>query len=154
MKMQENKKELTPVSADEQEQIARTVIEWLNGSGAVPVRAIAYEMLDEGVSGVAMHLEGGAYKTKEFITGGYQAQLRFSLHYRIQPGDSGDARLKADEALNALADWACDAAHLPALGGGCRATQMETEARARVVAAYENGDEDHRAALRLTYEKF
>lgn len=154
MKIQENKKALTPVSADEQEQIARTVIGWLNGSGAVPVRAIAYEMLDEGVSGIAMHLEGGAYKIREYITGGYQAQLRFSLHYRIQPGDSGDARLKADEALNALAAWACDAEHLPALGGGCRATKVENEDRARVVAAYDNGDEDHRTALRLTYEKF
>lgn len=148
------KKAAVLVSADEETRITRTVIGWLNGSGAVPVRAVAYEMLDEGVSGVAMHLEGGAYKTKEFITGGYQAQLRFSLHYRIQPGDSGDARLKADEALNALADWACDAAHLPALGGGCRATRVETETRSMVTAAYENGDEDHRAALRLTYEKF
>lgn len=135
-------------------RITRTVIGWLNGSGAVPARAVAYEMLDEGVSGVAMHLEGGAYKTKEFITGGYQAQLRFSLHYRIQPGDSGDARLKADEALNALAAWACDTDHLPVLGGGCRATGVVTEDRARVVAAYDNGDEDHRTALRLTYEKF
>lgn len=140
------------VSADEEQRLARTVLQWLN---ADETRApFGYETLDEGVPGRSMHMEPGSFKTREFITGGYQAQLRFSLWSRIQPGESGDARLKADESLNAVADWACDAENLPTLGGGCKALYLETNERAAVKAAYDNGDEDHRILLTLHYEKF
>lgn len=140
------------VSASEEAQIRRVVLGTLNGSGKLPVGAIRYEQLDEGVSGMSMHVEQGAYKVKEYITGGYRAQLRFSLWYRIQPGDSSDERLRADEALDDLGEWACKLENLPELGGTLRAVQIVTNERAGAKGVWDNGDEDHRILLTLTYE--
>lgn len=140
------------VSASEEAQVARTVLQWLNSNPTLPVDAIRYELLDEGVTGISMHIEQGAYKTRQFIDGGYRAQLSFSLWYRVQPADSGDARLKADETLNAIADWACSRNNLPNLRGGCTAVRLETQRRAAVRNAWDNGDEDHSIQITLTYE--
>ena len=140
------------VSAGEESRIARTVLAWLNASGALPVQAIRYEMLETGVPNMAMSLTSGTYKTRQFVTGGYQAQMKFALLYRIQPGDSSDQRLKADEALNALGDWVCAPENLPGLGERCKVRSVVIERRALAVAAFDSGDEDHELALALNYE--
>lgn len=143
------------VVSREEQAIARTVVAWLNTCPEIGLGedAIRYETLDEGSPGWSMHVEPGSRKTRQFITGGYEAQLKLSLWRRIQPGDSGDARLAADEALNALGDWASENG-LPALGGGLRAKRVEINERGCAKAAYDNGDEDHRTLLTLIYEKF
>lgn len=140
------------VPAGEESRIARTVLAWLNASGALPVSAIRYEMLETGVPNMAMSLTSGTYKTRQFVTGGYQAQMKFALLYRIQPGDSGDQRLHGDETLNALGDWASDPANLPELGERCKARSVVIERRALAVAGFDTGDEDHEIALMLNYE--
>ena len=72
--------------------------------------------------------------------------------YRIIPGNttSPDKRLKADELLDRLGDWAQRGT--PDLGPGIRALRVEATARASKFAEYENGDEDHQILMKMTYE--
>ena len=148
-----SKKNFTLVSASEEDDIARTVLAWLNGWTEKPAGAICYGLLPVGLPGMAFSLRQGTYQTRKYLLGGYEAQLRSRVRYRIQPGDSGNARLQADAALNALADWACDKANLPELGGGCTARRVVTDNRAATSDLWENGDEDHTVLLTLIYEK-
>lgn len=143
-------RELVPAS--EENRIARTVLLWLNECPLLPDGAIRYEALETGKPNMALHLAQGGYKTKEFIFGGYQAQLRFNLVYRVQPGASGNKRLRADEALDAIGDWASEPGHLPMLGEITRALRVAVEKRAAVSVAWNDGDEDHTITLNLTYE--
>lgn len=140
------------VSASEENRIARTVLLWLNECPLLPEGAIRYENLRAGVPGMAMVLDRVTYISKRYILGGYLARFHFSLLYRIQPGDSGDKRLRADEALNAIGDWACAPEHLPDLGENCRAKMINTLYRSIVDAAWENGDEDHIITFTFIYE--
>lgn len=145
-------KALSMVSASEEAGVLRKVLLWLNGYANLPAGAIRYEQLLAGVPGMALHLERGTYKTQQFIYGGYQAQMRLRILYRIQPGDSGDARLKASEALNLFGDWATDQTNYPDIGGKTAIKKLETESRAVLASAWEDGDEDYGITLNLTYE--
>lgn len=156
MRAQNTKKaaarERVMVPASEEDQIARTVREWLNTFEPLPAGAIRYVQLLSGVPGMTMRLEESTYKTSQYILGGYEAQMRFSINYRIQPGDSVEQRLTADETLNAIGDWACDPTNLLTLGERCRALKIVTDSRAKLSDEWDDGDEDHKIILTLTYE--
>ena len=93
----------------------------------------------------------GAYKIKQYITGGYLAQYQFELIYRAQPQDNND-RLHMDEILNALGDWAVNCNEKPNLGPGRTVRSIACDARSSLYGRYENGDEDHQILMTLKYE--
>lgn len=138
------------VPSDEEHSVARTLLRQLNSYAQLPVDAVRYELLPAGEHTMAFHVEQSANKTQQYITGGYRAELRFSLYYRIQPGDSGLARIEADEALDALGDYLTE--NLPDLGERCHAKSLAVSRRASLSGEWDNGDEDHALTLRLVYE--
>lgn len=148
----ENNNLLSMVASTEQDQISRLLLVWLNQFPDKPVNRINYEFLDAGKPGMALSTIQGAYKTKRYILGGYEAQYQFKVIYRIQPGNSDDNRLKADELLNRLGDWASNQRDMPVLGAGIRGLRIEANTRSSMFARYENGDEDHQILMTMTYE--
>ena len=92
-----------------------------------------------------------AYIVKKYILGGYQAEYQFKVIYRMKPGNSNDKRLKADETLNALGDWAASEKP-PAIGDGRKVIRIEPTTRSSLFAVYENGDEDHQILMKMNYE--
>lgn len=145
-----NEKAVVLVSADERERISRGVLVWLNKFPDKPV-AINYEQLDDDKPGMALSSIQGAYMTRRYISGGYEAQYQYKVLYRIQPGTSNDKRLKADELLDRLGQWAAENTGLLDLGSA-RVRKAEINSAAAVFAAYEGGDEDHQILMTLTYE--
>ena len=69
----------------------------------------------------------------------------------MKPGNSNDKRLKADEQLNALGDWAANETP-PDIGDGRRVIRIEPTTRSSMFAPYENGDEDHQILMKMNYE--
>lgn len=92
-----------------------------------------------------------AYIVRKYILGGYQAEYQFKVIYRMKPGNSNDKRLKADELLNALGDWAAIEPP-PDIGDGRRVIRIEPTTRSSLFAVYENGDEDHQILMKMNYE--
>lgn len=144
-------KTLSLVSSGEQEQISRLMLAWVNQFPDKPVSLINYEFLKDGEPSMALSTIQAAYKTRKFITGGYEAQYQFKVIYRVQPTTNND-RLKADELLNSLGDWATAREDLPVLGDGIRCLKVEATTRSSLFARYENGDEDHQILMIMNYE--
>jgi len=140
------------VPSAEEDKISRAMMIWINGYPDLPsaITRVDFEQLPADRPGMALSVTQGTYITRRFITGGHVAEYQFTVLYRIKPGTSNDARLKADETLNAFADWALQ--NWPDLGETIRVTKLENTARAALLAPYENGDEDHQTMMRLTYE--
>jgi len=126
------------------------VLIWVNTFSENPVDIIRYEALTADTEAMALSNIQGTYITQRYILGGHRAEYQFKVIYRIKPGSSNDKRLKADELLNRLGDWACESA--PDLGDGIRVVKVEVTAQASLFAMYENGDEDHQILMKLTYE--
>lgn len=139
------------VTLTEQEQISRVLLAWLNQFPDKPVTLINYEYLKDGEPSMALSTIQAAYKTRKYITGGYQAQYQFKVIYRLQPSTNND-RLKADELLNSLGDWATMREDLPVLGEGIQCLKVEATTRSSLFARYENGDEDHQILMNMIYE--
>lgn len=152
----EQTKEL--VAAEEEQKISRAMMVWVNSYPDLPeeINRVNFEQFQANaagealVPGMVLSTIQGAYITKRFIYGGHQGEYQFSIFYRIRPGNSNDARLKADELLNALGDWA--KANPPDLGEGVRVIQCAPTSRAGLLGVTESGDEDHQILMRMTYE--
>ena len=140
------------VAAEEEQKISRRMMAWVNSYPDFPatISKVDFEQLPAKSAGMALSVMQGAYITHRYITGGHEAQYDFSLLYRIIPGTSNDARLKADEALNAVSDWA--AQNWPEIGEGIRIRSLETTQRAALLVPYEDGSEDHQITFKLLYE--
>ena len=140
------------VPASEEKRVSRHMMAWINSYPNLPdtITRVDFEQLPADRPGMALSVTQGTYITRRYICGGHVAEYQFSVLYRIKPGNSNDARLKADETLNAISDWAYENA--PTLGDGIRVVRLETTARAALLVPYENGDEDHQINFRLTYE--
>ncbi len=145
-------KTLPMVPASERDQISRLLLQWLNQYSDKPVAAINYEYLDEGVPSMALSGIQGAYKTRQYIVGGYEAEYPFKLIYRTQPGNSNNNRLKAAELLDTFGDWITANYTEIDLGENIRAIKIELDARSSFFGRYENGDEDYQILLTMTYE--
>lgn len=137
------------VSNAETDKISRNMLAWLNTYPEKPVSLIEYEFLDAGKPGMALSTIQGAYKTKQYITGGYVAQYQFKVIYRLQTVTNND-RLGADELLNALADWMTAKDNRPDIG--YRVLRITCDSRSSLFGAYDNGDEDHQILMTMTYE--
>lgn len=142
-------KPVTLVSADEQARINRFVLMKINDYPELPVELVRYEELPADGLGMALSVIQGAFVTRRYILGGYEAEYQYKIIYRIKPGSSMDKRLKADEFLDTLADWLCR--NWPTVDGA-RVRNVENTSRSSLFAQYENGDEDHQILMKMTYE--
>ena len=138
----------TFVSPTETAFISRNVRTWLASSEDKPLTRLDFENLAE-TSGLALSTIQGAYKTKQFITGKYEAEYQFKIIYRVI-ANSIDERLKADEELNQYAIW-CEKS-LPDLGENLRARKIKINSLSSLLIRYDNNVEDHQIMLTLTYE--
>lgn len=140
------------VSAAEEDQVSRNLLIWLNTFPHKPddVDLIRFEFLPADAPGMAMSTIQAAYIVKRYILGGYLAEYQFKVIYRVKPGNSNDKRLKADEMLNALGDWALTGK--PDIGADKRVIRIEPTTRSSMFASYENGDEDHQILMKMNYE--
>ena len=145
--MEQSKK---TIPAAEEDQISRKMLVWLNTFPQKPVELIRFEFLPADSAAMAMSTIQAAYIVKKYILGGYQAEYQFKVIYRIKPGNSNDKRLKADELLNALGDWALT--QTPDIGTGRRVIRVEPTTRSSLFAMYDNGDEDHQILMKMNYE--
>ena len=144
-----SEKPLTVVSADEEREVSRTLLAWLNTNPDKPQR-INFEFLPDDGTGLSLSAIQAAVKTKQYIFGGYEAQYQFALIYRSQPGDN-DTRLEAVEMLNELGAWAeRNAGSL--LLDQARVKTLRRTSNAALLAVYEDGSRDHQILMNLTYE--
>ena len=146
--MDNQTRELVP-AADET-RISRAMMAWINTYPDLPVSIVNFEQLKADASSMALSTIQAAYVVRRYLYGGYRGEYQFKIIYRIKPGASNDARLKADELLNAIGDWAKD--NDPNLGNDIRVMKLEATARSSLFAMYENGDEDHQILMRMIYE--
>ena len=141
-------RELTP--AEEEQRISRAMMVWINTYSLLPVSVVNFEQLKADTASMALSTIQAAYIVRRYITGGHRGEYQFKIIYRLKPGTSNDARLKADELLNAIGDWAQE--NPPDLGTGITVMRVEATTRSSLFAIYENGDEDHQILMRLIYE--
>jgi hypothetical protein len=142
------------VDKDENDQINRSVLAWLNSYPDIPEGVykdlINYEYLESDRASMTLSTIQGAYITQRYILGGYRAEYQFKLIYRIKPTTIFEERLTADAVLDDLADWCTK--NKPDLGDGIKVRKVETTARAALYARYDNNDEDHQVLMKITYE--
>lgn len=160
MNLKNDEKPKQLVAAEEEDKISRNVLIWLNTFPEIPDAVLAgnpltpinFEFLADNTPGIALSTVQTPYIVERYIVGGYKAEYQFNVIYRIVPGNTTgpDKRLKADELLNRLGDWA--ARSVPDLGVGIRALKVEAVTRASMLTPYENGDEDHQITMRMIYE--
>lgn len=143
----------TLVPLEEENSVMRAILSWLNTSGDKPDLTLNYERLDPDKPGLALSTIQGTYKTRKYLYGGYEAQYQFKIIYRLQPGNSNDRRLKADEALDKFGAWAVANVHTLNLGDDLNTVKIDINARSALFAAYDGGDEDHQILMTLTYER-
>lgn len=138
------------LSNKETDQVSRMLLAWINQFPDKPVARINYEYLNDAPD-IALSTIQAAYKTRQYITGEYEAQYQFKIIYRVKPADNGD-RLRADELLNNLADWAAERNDKPVIGAGRTVQEIESNTRSSLFARYEDGSEDHQILMTMTYE--
>lgn len=147
------KREFVPVSGNEQVQVARALIDWMNQYTDFPfgVKKIEAEFLPAQGNGIGLFATTAAYKTNEYIDGSYAAQYQFSLQYRTAPA-STPQRLNAMDALTEIAAWAEKRDDLPGLGDGKISVSIERMSPAVMIARYEDGSEDYQILMTFDYE--
>lgn len=138
----------TLIIAPEAEQIARAVRAWLNTYSEKPVRMVDVEYLGDG-TGLTISTVQAAYKTRRFITGGYQAQYQFSLLYQTTPTTANE-RLEMDETLNDYASWIEETK--PELPAKCKFLRCTRNTNAALLGRDANGSEVHQILFTLLYE--
>lgn len=145
-----NDKPVALVSAEEEQEIGRALLIWLNKYPEKPVQRINFEFLAEDSPGMMLSTVQAAYKTRQYILGGYEAQYQFKVVYRTQPDDN-DSRLAGDEALNALGVWAENNKGSLSLGSAI-VRSVRRSSNASLYGVYEDGSRDHQILMTLTYE--
>lgn len=136
------------VSATEQAAISRAVLKWLNSYEDKPGKKVDFEYLGK-TSGLCVSTVQTAFKTRQYINGGYQAQYQFQIVLRLIANNVND-RLSADEALDTFGEW-CEQ-NPPELPVGVNRWKVTRNTGAAIQARYDNNAEDHMILLTLTYE--
>jgi len=150
-----NKKPVSLVAREEEDQVTRRMVAWSNTFPELPddlagLLAVNYEQLVADAPCMAFSTIQSTYILQRYILGGYKAELQFKIIYRIKPGNNPNMRLEADELLDRFGDWA--RTQRPDIGENKRVTSIEATTRSAVFAAYENGDEDHQILMKMQYE--
>lgn len=105
--------------------------------------------MDPDSVGMSLSTIQSTYIVERNIIGWYTAEYQFKIIYRVKP-NSPDGRLKADELLNRLGDWA--EGQKPDIGAGLEVQELEQATRASLYTRFEDGWEDHQIFLRMTYQ--
>lgn len=145
----EKARELTAVPAEEEREVSRSLLAWLNTYPEKPDR-INFEFLPKDNAGLSLSAIQTAVKTRQYIGGGYEAQYQFSVLYRSYPG-SDDSRLASIEILNDLGAWAEKNTSTLSIDGAT-VRRLQRTSNAALLAAYEDGARDHQILMNLTYE--
>lgn len=156
--MNSDQKPVELVTHEEEDRISRNVLKWLNTFPDIPDAVLAgnpmapinFEFLTDDMPCMALSTVQGTYIVQRDIIGGYTAEYQFKVIYRIKPGSSMDKRLKADELLNQIGDWA--SGQRPDIGEGLTTLEVEPTTRSSLFGMFENGDEDHQIFMRLLYQ--
>ena len=135
------------VDTDSMEKVSRGIRSWLNSCPDIPC-TVGMEYLTASES-LCISVVETPYKTRQYITGGFQAQYDFDIWYRVYPANDNE-RLAADETLDKIAYWATHE-ELPAIEG-VSAVRMTRGGLATLRARYEDGGEDHAVRLSFLYE--
>lgn len=133
--------------------VQRAVRTWINTSDALPAGAgaVSFEDLPENESGICIAtVQAPAYAAK-YILGGYRAEYRFRVIYRVLPSDDDDM-LAAVEALTGIGAW-CESAAPPEITGA-ENEHITRNTDAAILAAYEDGSSDYGIDLTLEWEVF
>ena len=154
--MNEQQREL--VAAEEEQTISRSIMAWINSCPDLPddITRVNFEQFQVSAAGdvlvpaMALSVIQGAYVSRRYILGGHQGEYQFAIFYRIKPGNSNDARLLADETLNAIGDWARK--NPPNVGDNITIQKVEPTSRAALLGVTEAGDEDHQILMHIIYE--
>lgn len=132
--------------------VVRAVRTWLNTCTDVPQgMTVSFEDLAENDTGICFSTEQAAVYAARYIAGGYRAEYRFRVIYRVLPSDDSD-QMDAVEALTAICGW-CETAAPPTISGAVNVKITRTSDVA-VLAVYEDGCTDYAASLMLTWEVF
>lgn len=145
-----NEKARTLVSSDEEQEVGRALLLWLNTYSEKPVDRINFEFLPSDGPGMMISTIQAAYKTRQYIYGGYEAQYQFKIVYRTQPDDD-DSRLVADEILNDIGAWTERSATKPELTNAV-VRSVKRASNASLFATYEDGSRDHQILMNMYYE--
>lgn len=147
--MDNNNSNRVLVGAEEQAEISRSVLAWLNTYNDLPCKKVDFEYLGK-TSGLCVSVVQAAFKTRQYVTGGYKAQYQFQLVYRLI-ADNADKRIEADEELDKLGAWAETDTTL-SLPAGLINARVKRDTAAALMARYDNNAEDHSISMTLTYE--
>lgn len=139
-------------SLQENNQIARAVLLWLNSCGFLPVEKLDFEYLPSDKSGVMISTVQTAYITKQYFAG-YTGRYQFNIFYRAMCGNSTVKRLEADSTVDCLADWCCSNSASLNLGDGLNVISVKCDTRSALIARYDDGTEDHSALVTVNYSK-
>jgi hypothetical protein len=133
------------LTARDQDNISQAVLLWLQGYEP----DMEFEYLPPERSGIMFTTVQAAFKTAQYIDGGYAAQYQFGVMYRALPTTSGE-RLDVESLLNELGTWAEE--NPPDLGEGITVTDVERTTRAGLVARYEDLTEDYQILMTIKFE--
>lgn len=140
------------LSAASAASVVRAVRAWLNTCGEIPSGlSVTFEDLAENDVGLCFSTEQAAVYAARYIAGGYRAEYRFRVIYRVLPSDDGD-QMAAVELLTAICAW-CETAAPPDIGGAVNEKITRTS-DAAVLNVDEDGCTDYAASLMLTWEVF
>lgn len=147
-------KKLSAVPVSEASKVYRAIKQWLDTYTGSPAERMNYEYLPED-GGLTLTIDNaGAMKTREYILGGYEAQCRFQIVYRVICS-TNDERMKADEVLNSYGDW-CEknlaTLQIPAAEGKTARPIKCLPNNVSAILARENNIEIHSISITLTYE--
>lgn len=139
------------VPVEEIANVERGVVTWLNTCPLKPVLNIRFEYLKDDAVGMCVSSIQGAFKTKQYIDGRYQAQYQFKIIYRNQAGDTSEM-IGADELLNQIGAWAEINKDTLNIGSMYRIIKVERNSLSSLFAVYDDGSRDNQILLTLTYE--
>lgn len=149
-------KKLSAVPVSEASQVYRAIKKWLDTYSGSPAERMNYEYLPED-GGLTLVIDNqGARKTREYILGGYEAQCKIQIVYRVVCSNNDD-RMKADEVLNSYGEW-CErniaTLMIPAQDGKKAHPTKCTQDNESAIIARDNNIEIHSVSLTLMYEVF
>lgn len=133
--------------------VQRAVRTWLNTCPELPadIRGVSFEDLQENESGICFATIQSPVYAERYILGGYKAEYRFRIIYRVLPTDDGDM-LDAVETLAAVGAW-CESADPPELTGAVNEHVSRTS-DAAILAAYDDGCSDYSMDMTFSWEVF
>ena len=140
------------LSAASAASVWRAVKAWLNTCPEIPEgMSVTFEVLPDNDAGLCFSTEQAAFYAARYVLGGYRAEYRFRIIYRVLPSNDDD-QMEAVETLTAICAW-CETASPPELEDAVNEKITRTS-DAAVLAVYEDNCTDYGASLTLTWEVF